>query len=67
MHLLKSGDLFCTKYLILNMLRVFCDCVFSFHVLIPNFSCLLFKVFLTLNFMYVTAQDKTVTGEDNNK
>lgn len=34
---------------------------------IPNFSCLLFKVFLTLNFMYVTAQDKTVTGEDNNK
>ena len=27
--------------------------------LIPNFSCLLFKVFLTLNFMYVTAKDKT--------
>jgi len=35
--------------------------------LIPNFSCLLFKVFLTLNFMYVTAQDETDTGEDNDK
>jgi len=35
--------------------------------LISNFSCLLFKVFLTLNFRYMTAQDKFVTGEDNNK